>query len=236
MKRLLNTLAAALATVALAAPASAVGPVIDWDPAYFYMSGATPLSLPAGGIMRGVGTISGFGPPLADLNANMPAFEYTFVIEGLIANPTVTVGPITTQFYQTTFNAGTIAVYEDTSPDAVFAPFPPNAQVPSTFSDGGLPILTGNFTRFVVSTNNFTTFQVGDIEGDINWTGGTLIGRFGQVGGGICPGLFTGGATWNTSPGIGIPGYLYRHDGKIDLQCPVPTRKDTWGQLKKLYR
>ena len=51
-----------------------------------------------------------------------------------------------------------------------------------------------------------------------------------------CPGLFTGGATWNTSPGVGIPGYLFRHDGKIDLQCPVPTQKSTWGQLKNLYR
>lgn len=236
MKRLRNILAAAVTTVALAVPAFAVGPVLDWDPAYFYMAGATPLSLPAGGTMRGVGTVSAFGPPLAALNASMPAFEYTFIIEGLVANPTQTFGPIATQFYTTSFNGGTIQVFEDPSPDAVFAPFPPNAQVPSTFNDAGLPILTGTFTRFVVATNNFTTFQVGNIEGDINWTGGTLIEQFRGGGGAICPGLFTGGATWNTAPGIGIPGYLFRHDGKIDLQCPVPTRQDTWGRLKQLYR
>src|ERR1051326_5946937 len=45
-----------------------------------------------------------------------------------------------------------------------------------------------------------------------------------------------GGATWNTAPGIGIPGYLFRHDGKIDLQCPVSAKPSTWGLVKQLYR
>ena len=238
MKRWLTSLSLALATVALAAPAFAVGPVLDWDPAYFYSSspGMTPTNQPANGILRCVGTISAFGPPLAGLNATMPATEYTFVIEGLVSAGTFAFGPIATQFYTTNYSAGTIEVYADPSPDAVFAPFPPNAQAPSTFVDQGLPILTGQFTRFIVATNNFTTFQVGNIEGDINWNGGTMIASFGSPGGGLCPGLFTGGATWNTAPNIGIPGYLFRHDGKIDLQCPVPTRKDSWSKLKQLYR
>ncbi len=238
MKRLRNTLFLAVAALALAAPAFAVGPVIDWDPAYFYSTspGMTPLSQPAGGILRGVGTVSAFGPPLADLNPTMPAIEYTFVIEGLSSAGTITIGPPATQFYTTNYAGGTIEVYADPSPDAVFAPFPPNGLVPASFLDAGLPILTGTFTRFTVATNNFTTFQVGSIEGDINWTGGTLIDRFRGTNDAICPGLFTGGATWNTAPNIGIPGYLFRHDGKIDLQCPTATRKDTWGRLKQLYR
>ena len=235
MKRWTTMLCAVLALAGVAGPAAATGPVIDWDPAYMWQPGGTPTNLPLGGTMRFVGTISSFGPPLDFLNESMPATEYTFTGDFLVSLGTTTYGPPATQVYTTSYSGGVINVYADSSPDAVFAPFPPNAQVPSTFEDDAPPMLIGNFTRFIVTTNNFTAFQVGSIEGDINWTGGTMIEFFRQGRGGICPGLFTGGATWNTSPNIGIPGYLFRHDGKIDLQCPTPTRKSTWGTLKQLY-
>lgn len=227
------------ATLLVSAPNfahAAAGPVIDWDPAYMWQAGGTPTNLPVGGVMNFVGTISGFGDPLDYLNANLPTREYTFTGVNLISLGTVTVGPPATQIYTTSYSGGIINVYEDAAPNAVFAPFPPNAQVPSTFQDGSAPLLTGNFTRFTVTTNNFTAFKVGNIEGDINWTGGTLIDKFRTISGLICPGLFTGGATWNTAPNIGIPGYLFRHDGKIDLQCPTPTRNSTWGRIKQMYR
>lgn len=237
MKRGISLLLCAMFAVTFAAaPARAIGPIIDWDPAYFWELGATPTNQPPGGILNAVGTVSSFGPPLDFLNATMPATEYTFVIGGLVSGGTTVVGPIATQFYVTNYSGGTIDVYADPSPDAVFAPNPPNALVPSTFTDLGAPILSGVFTRFVVNTNNFTTFQVGNIEGDINWTGGSLLNLLRGNNDAVCPGLFTGGATWNTSPGIGIAGYLFRHDGKIDLQCPTPTRKSSWGRLKLLYR
>lgn len=237
MKRFLPSLfAAVLAASFAAAPARAIGPIVDWDPAYFWQAGATPTNLPAGGIMNGVGTVSMFGGPLDFLNATMPATEYTFVIGGLVSGGTVSVGPPATTFYQTLYSGGTIEIYGDPSPDAVFAPNPPNALVPSTFLDAGAPLLSGVFTRFVVNTNNFTTFKVGNIEGDINWTGGSLLDLLRGSNDVVCPGLFTGGSTWNTAPGIGIPGYLFRHDGKIDLQCPTPAQKSTWGRLKQMYR
>ena len=236
MKRWMTMLAAALAIGGAALPARATGPAIDWDPAYMWQPGATPTNLPAGGIMRFVGTVSVFGPPLDYLNATMPATEYTFTGDSLVSLGTLTFGPPATQIYSTSYSGGVIKVYADPTPDAVFAPFPPNGQVPSTFENDPPPILIGYFTRYVVTTNNFTAFQTGNIDGDINWQGGTLIDKFRGAGGAICPGLFTGGITWNTAPGIGIPGYLFRHDGKIDLQCPVPTRKSTWGVLKQLYR
>lgn len=236
MKRWMKVMALALAIASAAAPARAIGPVLDWDPAYCWQLGATPTNLPAGGMMEMVGTVSAFGPPLDFLNATMPATEYTFYVTGCISGGTVTTGPPATQIYTTSYAGGTIQVFADPTPDAMFAPFPPNAQVPSTFTDVPPPILTGNFTRFVVTTNNFTTFQVGSLEGDIAWTGGTMISYFRGANDAICPGLFTGGITWNTAPGIGIPGYLFRHDGKIDLQCPVPTLKSSWGSLKQMYR
>jgi len=235
MKRGLKTMGAALVLALTAGPALAVGPVMDWDPAYFYFPGATFSNQPAGGTMRCVGVISAFGAPLDFLNANMPATEYTFVIDGLVSQGTTAQGPPATTIYTTTYSGGTIAVYADPTPDAVFSPDPPNVEVPSTFEDDPPAVLTGSFTSLVVVTNNFTAFQVGNVEGNIDWSGGPLI-EFLQAGGQVCPGLFTGGATWNTAPGIGIPGYLFRHDGKIDLQCPTPSRKSTWGRLKDLYR
>jgi len=235
MRLAIAFMAAALLSVAANDRAlAAAGPVIDWDPAYGWQTGATPFNLPAAGEFKMVGIISDFGPPLDDLDAANPATEYTFYVHGLISNGTTFVGPLGTRFYTTTFSGGTIEVYYDTTPESSFDPNPPNAGVPADFIDGGAPILTGSFTSFVVQTNDFTAFQTGNIEGDFNWTGGTLLYRLPTNGGEPCPGLFTGGMTWNTS--VGIPGYLFRHDGKIDLQCPTSVQNSTWGQLKALYR
>lgn len=231
-----KTITACVALLLLAAvrPAGAIGPVIDWDPAYAWQAGATPTNLPPGGEFKMVGTISMFGPPLDDLNASDPTVEYTFYVHGLISNGTTSIGPPATTIYSTTYSGGQIEVYFDTTPDASFDPNPPNAGVPGDFTDGVL-ILSGVFTSFTVTSNNFTAYDVGDIQGDILWTGGSYLYRFQSGGTEPCPGLFTGGATWY--PPVMIPGYLFRHDGKIDLQCPpTPARSSTWGNIKNLYR
>jgi len=213
------------------ASSALASPIIDWDPAYFWEPGATPTNSIATSEMKIVGTVSAFGPPLAFLNANMPAYEYTFYVQGLISNGTTSVGPPATTFYTTTYTGGTIEVYEDTTPDAVFDPGPPNANVPSTFTDGTL-ILSGTISNFNTQTNNFTSFDTGNAEGNITWTGGSLLSYVG--GENPCPAIFTGGLTW--FPGVLISGYLFRHDGKIDHECPTPTQPSTWGRLKSLYR
>ncbi len=233
MKLRETILAAALVALAVVPTAHAAGPAIDWDPAYGWQAGATPTNLPLGGEFKMVGVISGFDVPLQELNALDPTKEYTFYVHGLISGGTVASGPPTTTFYETNFAGGTIEVYEDLSPDASFDPNPVNAGVPADFIDGTM-ILSGSFTRFVVQSNNFTVYKVGNIEGDLTWTGGTLLDRFRRIGGQLCPGLFTGGSTWNTS--VVPAGYLFRHDGKIDLQCPTPTQGSTWGRIKSLYR
>ena len=222
---------AALLMSVVSGPATA-GPPIDWDPAYFYATGATANNIPLGTELKAVGIVSAFDAPFGDLNAGDPTREYTFVVYGLISQGTVPTGPPATTFYTTHFTGGTIEVYEDLSPESSFAPNPPNAAVPSTFTDGTL-ILSGSFTGFVTQTNNFTAFNVGNAEGNISWTGGTLLSRTIQNGE-PCPGLLTGGMTWR--PDVLIPGYLYRHDGKIDLNCPTPTTPSTWGRVKSLYR
>ena len=234
MKLWIATTCVVLACTATGLAAAKSGPVIDWDPAYAWQIGATPTNLPSGGEFKMVGIVSMFGPPLDFLHADDPTKEYTFYVHGLISGGTVAQGPPSLTLYTTNYSGGTIEVYQDLSPDASFDPNPPNAGVPGDFIDGGPPILTGSFAGFVVQSNNFTQFDTGNIEGNINWTGGTLYDQLTQNGGQPCPGLFTGGSTWN--PPLLPAGYLFLHDGKIDLQCPTPARTSTWGKIKTLYR
>lgn len=226
--RILTTCAAL--TFAAATAWAATGPSIDWDPAYTWETNpaATFSNSPVGSEFRAVGIVSQFDAPFGFLNASDPTKEYTFYLQGLISQGTTAIGPPATTFYETNYVGGTFVLYEDLTPESSFDPNPPNAGVPGDYIDGTV-LLSGNFTSFVVQSNNFTAFQVGNIEGNINWTGGTLLGL--TTG---CTGLFTGGSTWN--PSVLIPGYIYRHDGKIDLQCPTHTRTSTWGTIKSLYR
>lgn len=241
MKRWITNLGAALLLALPAGQALAAGPMMDWDPAYFYFpapqpAGLSPSNQPVGAVMRCVGQVSLFGPPLDFLNVNLPTREYTFFIGDFVSSGTTTIVNGSLEVYVTNYTGGTFTLYEDPAMNSVFAPNPENALVPSSFVDGSAPLLVGTFTGLRVTTNNFTTFKVGSIEGDISWTGGSLLGLLNGGSGEPCPGLFVGGATWNTAPNIGIPGYMFRHDGKLDLQCPTAARKSTWGQLKTLYR
>lgn len=209
------------------------GPTFDWDPAYLWSPGATPINAPAGTELSIVGIISTFDVPFQDLDANDPTTEYTFYCHGLISDGTVSFGIPSTTFYRTTYTGGTIDIYASSPRNSAFDPNPPNATVPANFIDG-TAILSGIFTGFYTETNNFTAFQTGTAEGQIQWTGGTMFDRVLMVGGQPCPGLFTGGATWK--PELLIPGYLFRHDGKGDHNCPTGSQPSTWGRIKTLYR
>jgi len=232
MNRWIARAAALLLACGISAPALA-GPIIDWDPAYFYEAGATPTHSAAGGQLYIVGTISAFGPPLDFLNASDPSKDYTFYLYGLTSLGTTTT-PFQPygNFFLTNYSSGVIEVYEGTPRDADFAPFPPNSAVPSTFTNGTL-ILSGTMSGFFWESNDFTAFKSGSAEGHIVWTGGSYLSRV-SPDGLPCPSLFTGGTTW--LPSVMIDGYLFRHDGKMDLDCPVPVRGSSWGRLKAIYR
>jgi hypothetical protein len=230
-----NLMFSALVLGAIASAPAFAGPAIDWDPAYVYGPGAAVGVVPPGSELRGVGIVSLFDGPLGFLDANDPNKEYTFVFRGLISQPTQVVGPPATTFYTTNYTGGIFELWEGSPRNSSFAPFPENAIVPSTFQDGTL-LLAGQFTSFYVQTNNFTLAQSGNMEGNILWTSGSLLPLLNNGSGEPCPGLFTGGITWSTQPGVGIPGYTFRHDGKIDLNCPVPAEPSTWGKLKAQYR
>jgi len=225
-------MAVALLLCAASGPALA-GPTFDWDPAFMWEEGATPTNAPAGTELNIVGLITSFDVPFQDLNANDPTTEYTFYCNGLISDGTTSFGPPSTTFYRTTYTGGAIAIYAGSPRNSAFDPNPPNATVPANYIDG-TAILIGVFTGFYTETNNFTLFQTGTGEGTITWTGGTMFDRVLMVGGQPCPGLFTGALTWN--PSLLIPGYLFKHAGKGDHNCPTGTQPSTWGRLKTLYR
>ena len=234
MRRHLLCLLSAAALALSASHAYATSPMIDWDPALYYEAGATPTNSIPGAELHIVGLVSSFGPPLDFLNAFMPAREYTLYAHSLISLGTTSIGPPATIFYTTPYSGGVIEIYEDATPDASFDPNPPNPGVPGDFTDG-TPILVGVFQSFYTETNNFTQFQIGHSEGNISWTGGTLFPLMRPEGSNEpCPGLFTGALTWRN--GVFPAGYLFHHDGKIDFNCPVPTRPTTWGSVKALYR
>ncbi len=230
MRFRITVLSVLLLTTGLAGAAFA-GAMIDWDPLYTWEPNATPTNSVAGNELQGVGIVSSFASPLGDLDPNDPATEYTIYIHGLISQGTVPTGPPSTTFYTTNYSGGVIEIYAGSPRNSVFTPNPPNADVPSTFNDGTL-ILSGTFNGFYTQTNNFTAFDTGNMEGNILWTGGTLYDRT-ITGGQPCQGLFTGGITWY--PPVSIPGYIFRHDGKIDLQCPTAAEPSTWGRIKNLY-
>jgi hypothetical protein len=226
-------LAVILGGLLAAAPATA-GPFIDWDPMFVYGPGASTTIVTPGAELKGVGLVSNFAAPLADLDPNDPSTEYTFVIFGLIANPTVNTGVPATQFYTTNYTGGRFELYAGSPRNSSFAINPENAIVPSTFKDGTL-LLGGSFTSFYTQTNNFTAFKTGNMEGSILWDSGTLLARMnGGNNNEPCPGLFTGGLTWN--PAVLIEGYVFRHEGKIDMNCPLPNAPSTWGKVKAQYR
>jgi hypothetical protein len=216
---------------ALAGPVQA-GPSIDWDPAYTWEPGASATNSPIGGELKGVGIVSMFGAPFDFLNANDPTKEYTFYFHGLISNGTTVFGSPGLQFYVTTYNLGSLELYEGSPRNSNFDPNPPNATVPANYIDGTL-LLAGNFTSFQTQTNDFTPDKVGNMEGEINWTGGSLLALTFH-GGQPCPGLFTGGITWK--PALLPAGYIFRHDGKLDLNCPTPAENNSWGRVKAQYR
>jgi hypothetical protein len=234
MRRHLPYLLCAAGLVLAASNASATTPMIDWDTAQYIEAGATPTNSIPGAELHIVGLVSGFGPPLDFLNANIPAREYTLYAHSLISMGTTSLGPPSTTFYTTPYAGGVIEIYEDLTPDASFDANPPNAGVPADFTDGVL-ILSGVFMSLYTETNNFTMFNIGHSEGNILWTGGLYLPLMRPKGSDEpCPGLYTGVLTWR--PDVLEPGYLFRHDGKIDFNCPVPARPTTWGAVKSLYR
>lgn len=152
-----------------------------------------------------------------------PANEYTAVLNATVL------------FYLGGFNqavgfkpAGTVAIYEDTTPDANFA----NA---ATFTDGTL-ILTGQVNNMAGTRININGLPW-SVSGEVTLTGGSGYGQLIACSAGLIMNDFIAWQQPNGQPLPGIPaGYKESYDVEWKCEDTVSIETDTWGRVKSLYR
>jgi hypothetical protein len=214
--------AGVLSTSALAQ----TNPIIDWSgpESQAYEPGfVMPFDSQPGAELTIVGKIQLFQSPLNGNNASDPTKEYTFVFDQLISSGVEVDAGFT---WNVSYSGGRLRVFEDPSPDRVYAANPPNASVPSTFTDGPL-ILQAAVANFVTKSNKSS--NGGNYNADLTWNGGTQLSLV-SCGGGHSTLL----GVWNRT-GIVASGYIRSADGEINLICPLPAVPSTWGNIKNLY-
>jgi hypothetical protein len=197
-----------------------------------------------------VGKIVCFGPPLAYLNANMPAKEYTFVWN-LVTQAPGTVQTIPGRVWNTDYASasqlGTFAIYEDAAPNApnacAVAAFPPNADVPGKFIDGSTVILNGTIDYFHTQVTKATNGSYGgSFNATYKFTGGTLYGAVGGASSNLNGLWCTIGTGTNQCmiPCNYVPppasGYSAHPSGKYDAPSSTPAVPTTWSVIQQLYR
>lgn len=190
-----------------------------------------------GNLWLAVGNVNAINAPLtSDFAAN----EYTIHIVAVRNGDQMLTGSGTDFFgndyddYQSLFDDnGTLSVYEDAAKNATFTAFPPNVNVPSTFTDGSL-YLAGLVSALNLQVRVFTSgFKAGEEEGSfsavVNWTGGSNLGELA----GQTEGSSFGGVARNSF--IGIPGGFQHDLAGESFRCPVAVEESTWGQIKNHY-
>jgi hypothetical protein len=163
------------------------------------------------------------------LNFDYGTNEYTFFLDSLcVANIDSLSFP---GFYYITFMGGGFDVYGDSLAGGTAADYgvnPPNATVPSTFTDGE-NVLGGNLSQMEIYWD-LTTGEA-DLSGMVDLNRGTQLGN-------IPPDQRSGwtlaGLRANT-PGMPM-GYSWQIDGSLYISEPTPTQKTSWGKLKQHYR
>ncbi len=251
MTRRGNRLALMAALFVVLTPAAALaqtGTIADWGPNSYAWetnyNSATFISNP-GSFLTSVGIIDDFAGPLSALEPIAPGTEYTYIMTSLSsAGTTITPGGFANT-YRTVYNTtdpliSNLVIYAGAA-DASFGTNPPNATVPSTFTNG-LVVLSGRFQTLTVTFIRRNSDQV-ILSGNADtgppsvangvFTGGSalpLVSSNGQP----CPFRVTGG--WLARPGSFPAGYTAHFDGKIDIDCPTPAAPSTWGRIKGEYR
>lgn len=246
MKRI-TALAASLAMIAIATTAplanaqcvtgTGTNILFKWDANGFSYEGPnayTGYMSPAGNVLSNLGAASLLCGPLAGLDPNDPAKEYTMVWSGLVSNGTTTApfGASGTK-YTTIYLNGTFSLYEG----------PVNAR---PFTAGTIPLpglalplyaegtvlLSGPIDSLVTSITQSSTGTVnGSFRGRYRITGGTYAN---QICGGSSVAALMDGLWYPVSPPTGYTGH---NNGKFDApDCTTPATGTSWGRIKVLYR
>ena len=226
MKRLVTPLAllAALALAMSPAPALAQTLIFDYVGFDYESPDLAPGFGEIGAGYVGLGVVpSVFAPLVSDTSLN----QYTYVVSGMTVTNVQAVG----SFLVISYSPGTITLYEDAKlggTAADFAPNPPNAIAPGSFTDGTL-YLSGTLTgfQFVVNTVNGS----GSYEAACLFDGGANLSDI--------PPSDRNGWTFagSTSNALNIPpGYAHQIDGQNFITIPTSAAAGSWGALKRRYR
>ena len=162
--------------------------------------------------------------PESPLPLDLEGNEYTVYVGDLQINEVQATGGIV--FVE--FSGGIIQIFEDPAKNAEWAIDPPNAQVPSNFTDGVL-ILGGDFSDSIMIFD--LALGTGTVQGHVDFLYGSRLGEL------VVPNgwLFAGGVT--TNPIVGIPqGYEMAWDPQLLAPYTVPVRASTWGRVRGLFR
>lgn len=221
MKRKLTTAlvaAAAAACVALPAFAQPVA-LIDYV-GFAWETGGVPSSDP-GDVLQIAAVADQLDPVFG---VNLATEEASVYIYGLTSTGQF-VDP-GTGWTIIGYSGGTIEVYEDPAMDHAWGTFPPNASVPSTFTNGTL-LFQGNFTAFTLI---LTPAGAGSYDGTIDGVGGTVAQ--------LCTDCaYTFGGAFTGQTGAQIPdGYHLQIDGTLEVDRAVSDESMGWGAVKALYQ
>lgn len=171
-----------------------------------------------GDILYVVGILNDIEEPLVWDTAN---YSYTCYLRDLVSTGEQVFG--TTHVAE--YTGGLFTIYVDWLPsNHDYGVNPPNATVPSTFTDGISIYVDGFFTDFTVTLNAATAS--GSFVGGLTFTGGDVFPLLSSTDG------WTFGANIaNVSPA----GYDLQMNGDVFLEV-VSVEEDTWGGIKNLYR
>lgn len=220
MNRLIMTrlMAVAFALTALAVPALAQNPAIDYL-GYAWETGGLPSSDP-GDVLSVVAVATGADPIFQiDFGVDQLTFHmYDMVSTGetVLSSGTVMVSYV----------GGYLDIYRDAARNADWGVTPPNATAPATFTDGVLAF-HGAFTSL---TFFFAPDGNGAYEGSLDGLGGEVIDT-------VCSDCaYTWGGAFTLGSGAQIPdGYDLQIDGVLELDGAVKNEISTWGGVKALY-
>lgn len=206
-----------------AANAQTTTRLIDYQ-GYSWETGGFPPSNPGDGLSM-VGLVDNLDPIF---NVNLPADELTLYAFNLLSTGEV---PFGGGFFGINYVGGNIELWQDNAPDAVFGTAPPNATVPSTFTNGTL-FLGGFFTSFFLFFD--ANYGIGSYEAFITFNAGTALVTVL----GLQPDAFTFGGVLDTAASGGnVPdGYDLQIDGTIETTVEVAVHEKSWSGVKALYR
>jgi len=211
-------LATAFALVALAAPALAQNPGIDYIGYGWETGGLLPSE--AGDELVVAAVATGADPVF---QVDFGVDELTFHMYGMTSGGEV---PLGGGAVMVNYSGGFLDIYRDPAKNADWGVNPPNAVAPATFVDGALAF-RGEFT-------SLTFYYAADGSGAYE---GALNGLDGEVIDDVCANCaYTWGGSFTLAAGAQIPdGYHVQIDGMLELDGSVANEDSTWGGVKALY-